>query len=397
MVSLLYKTEDVDLTAGLSIYVHIPFCTHKCYFCDFFSVQGWSQNQRDQIIQNIYVQLKQVLEFWGLKTIQTFYLGGGTPSLLSPKQLANFLEIAEQYQAQEITVEANPESLTPEWISTLFTFQGARLSLGVQSFLIEDLRSLGRIVSLQELEQNLAWLAPHHEFINLDLLAGLKNHTWQNLEKELTILTDFDPGHISFYMLTVEEGTPLIKRQHLIAPEEERTELWLAGRALLHSKGYMDYEISNFTQKHPSLHNMRYWDLEPYLGIGPGAVSNLPLKDGSAQRLYGTRKLHLWGGESNNTLERDLYTGEIICKKEFLFEHFMMGLRTRKGVNLNTLQRRFSKLATDLIKKIREETQIPLVIQNGKLQLDNDERIKLNRHLLNIMNIQETDTEQVNE
>lgn len=387
MLHVFCPQTDMDLSAGLSVYVHIPFCSHKCYFCDFFSVQGWSEYQRGKIIAQILTHLKQSLSALSIEKIETFYLGGGTPSLLSCAELAAFLDVARQYHAQEITVEANPESLTQDWIHEVFSRSQTRLSLGVQSFLIKDLHSLGRFVSEKQLMQSFDWLAPYHQRINLDLLAGLKHQTWGVLQQELQTLLNFHPGHISFYMLTVEEGTALMRRQHLVAKEERRSDLWLWGREMLHRHGYLDYEISNFTQKFPCQHNMRYWDLHPYLGIGPGAVSNIPLDNGQALRIQGLQKLPLWGNAA--TPYTDLYTVQSICAEEFLFEHFMMGWRTRQGINLHHLYTRFKDLGQNLLTSITQDKTIPCIEKEGYLRLKETERLNLNRHLLHIMEIQE--------
>ena len=382
MQALINYIPQLDLSCGLSVYIHIPFCRHKCYFCDFFSVQGWSEYQRNRIIDQILEHVHRYLQHLNISKIETFYLGGGTPSLLTTKQLQHFLDIAAQFHAHEITAEANPESLEREWTQTLFSYPQARLSLGLQSFITDELKKLGRIISSQELENSLQFLSDFHQRINLDFLAGIRSQDENVLMYELRRLVDFQPAHISFYMLTLEEGTPLFHRPHLVPPEETRSELWLLGKDFLHRYGYIDYEISNFTQYCPSRHNQRYWQLHPYVGFGPGAVSNLPLNNGQALRLQGIHKLSAWGDLDN---QQNLYAAEVISSEDFLFEHFMMGLRTRRGVDTEVLHHRFGEKAKAIL---QEAEQLTPIKRNGIYRyLDDNARLRLNRHLIQIMEI----------
>ncbi len=384
MQALIDHLPQLDLSHGLSLYIHIPFCQHKCYFCDFFSVQGWSAYQRDRIISQTLDHVRHYLCHLNISQIETFYLGGGTPSLLTPDQLVAFLDIASQFDAKEITAEANPEGLETQWIRTLFSHPKARLSLGVQSFMTDELKKLGRIVSQSELQRSLDALSGYYDRVNLDLLAGINGQDEKQLMAELQRLIDLQPAHISFYMLTLEEGTPLFRRPYLIPSEEIRSELWLLGRDFLRSHGYIDYEISNFTKYRPSHHNQRYWQLHPYIGLGPGAVSNLPLQNGQALRLQGIQKLSSWG---NLDTQQELYTAEIIPYKDFLFEHFMMGWRTRRGMDTNVLYHRFGQKSLAVLEKA--EQLIPIKRNGIYRYLDDDERLRLNHYLIQILEILE--------
>ena len=187
-------------------------------------------------------------------------------------------------------------------------------------------------------------------------------------------------------MLTIEPGTPLMRRPHLVPSEDASSDLWLNGRDFLNNHGYNDYEISNFTKDFKCYHNERYWELSPYIGIGPGAVGTLPLKNGEAIRIEGRKQLNQWAIISDS---EELYKCEKISKEDFLFEHFMMGWRTEKGINTKVLAERFGSLHLEIIETIEKEFP-GTIIQNGDyLFLENNTRLKLDQYLIRIMQFQE--------
>ncbi|MGL4524284.1 MAG: radical SAM family heme chaperone HemW [Spirochaetia bacterium] len=378
--------QNWDLQNGLSLYIHIPFCTHKCYFCDFFSVQGWSAEQQNTIVHEIFDQTQQALTHLKVKSLRTAYMGGGTPSLLSAKQLDRFLNLLTTYAPSELTLEANPESLKKDWCETLFSYPNTRLSLGIQSFLTHDLQPLGRIVELSHILNSLKIIQPYASQINLDLMVGLHGHNWTTLRADLDRVIAFAPAHISFYMLTLEEGTPLFRKPHLVLNEEDRIELWMKGKYYLKNAGYIDYEISNFTKNTPSQHNQRYWQLDPYLGIGPGAVGNIPLKTGGAIRIEGSKNLKKWLQFKNQS---QLYAVEHIPEPAFLFDHLMMGWRTQKGICEKKLGQRFGDDHKDLIQQIATLYPQWVCRSNGWISLNEEGRMHLDQILIKALETQE--------
>jgi len=261
------------------IYIHIPFCRNKCDYCSFYSIPV----NNDEIVEN-YVQtiLKEIDYVSGQQDgvdADTVYFGGGTPSLLNPGQVERILtRIQERFilrEEPEITLEMNPDDLTSEKLAG-FTDAGInRIVLGVQS-MDNDMRSKigrrGRNVTNSLLDLFFS----HREFTRcVDIIAGLPDQNEVQLLNDLEIITGYLPEHISVYLLSVDEGTPLGKR---FLPDEKfenlQADLWGSAIGFLEKKGYIHYEISNYALPgFESRHNSKYWDFTPYYGFGSGAHS----------------------------------------------------------------------------------------------------------------------------
>jgi oxygen-independent coproporphyrinogen-3 oxidase len=373
----------LDLSEGLSLYIHIPFCQQRCYYCDFFTVQGWPRLSQDHIIQTIIDQTHHSLSVLAPFTLKTVYIGGGTPSLLSIDQLTALLLPLQAYHPTEITIEANPESLSAEWLDTFWHYGGTRLSLGVQSFDLQSLAKVGRIVQSQSLTNSLSWLKPHAHAVNIDLIAGLPRYNHQQMQYDLERIFDFDPGHISFYCLTIEDGTTLARRPQLVSHEDQRKDWWLAGRDILLQQGYEHYEISNYCKNGQySLYNTRVWHMSNYLGIGPGAMSTLRLKNQHALRIAGVKDLKLWRDTPTSS---QLYTHQIVSPSDFLFEHFMMGWRTQFGVDLTRLAHYFGQASIDHLQPFFDQYANIWQWVDHSIVLAPDERLFLDQHLVKLL------------
>ncbi|MDR1877587.1 MAG: radical SAM family heme chaperone HemW [Flavobacteriaceae bacterium] len=329
--------------AGL--YIHIPFCTKKCNYCNFhFSTR---LELKSKLIESIGKELFMRKEEMNAIHIETLYFGGGTPSLLSPQELDFlFRKIEENYdisQTTEITLEANPENLSDEYLTFLKEKTPInRLSIGIQSFFDEDLKFMNRTHNSKQAESCIKNAQDKgFENITIDLIYGGQTTTderWlTNLDKALTL----EIPHISSYALTVEPKTAFEFqiRKGKIPPVEEDKQFrhFELLRKILSENGYIQYEFSNFGKKgFFSRHNTSYWKNKTYMGIGPSAHS------------YDGKNKRSWNVSHNmnylRSLEKDILPAEeeTISEKDRFNERIMLGLRTLWGIDIRELEKEFS-------------------------------------------------------
>ena len=328
----------------ISLYVHLPFCRSKCPYCDFFSVPCDRNEDMERVVDGILEELAWFGQRLRPSAVPTVYVGGGTPSLLPGRSLERLLVGIRAFASRpaEWTVEANPESLSVAFLETCAQQGVDRLSLGVQSTRDRLLRVLGRPgdeaanrLALERIRS--AWRLR----LNLDFLVGVPGQNRGDLFRDLREAREAGAGHVSLYALTPPPGTALAEA----VQEDARDELWLAGFEQLEGQGYRNYEVANFARPgQECLHNLRYWRLEPYLGVGPGAVSTLPGAGGEVIRLYHPENIpaYLAGNPWGLRQER-------IRPKEFLLETLMMGFRLRSGIEAVEFSRRFGRPLPDLL------------------------------------------------
>ena len=263
---------------SLGIYFHVPFCAKKCPYCDFYSGSFTKKAAEDYtaaVIRNIRHYSQPGTD------VDTVYFGGGTPSLLTAGQLSDITEAVRSHfllsPEAEITLEANPSTLTPEKLAAFRKAGINRLSIGVQSMVPEELSFLGRSHTPERAEK--AVLDAHaagFENISCDLMIALPGQTAESLAASVNALAELPIKHISAYILKVEDGTPFAERdvQSILPDEDGTAALYLGAVRLLAEKGFMQYEVSNFAVPgYESRHNCRYWLCQDYLGIGPAAHS----------------------------------------------------------------------------------------------------------------------------
>lgn len=312
----------------LGLYLHVPFCRCKCAWCAFASEVG--AEGAEKWLEKILGQLASPPvpdARWA-----TVYLGGGTPSLLTPHQLDRLLAAVSLRcePGAEVTMEANPESLESEHLAVFSARGGTRLSLGIQSFDESVLARHGRPTRRHHLDAarrlvNERWNGP----LSLDLICGLGGQSFNGQIRDLEEALDWGPEHLSFYSLTLEPGTPLARREALgtsgLPDDDEAARWWLDGRDRLEAAGLLQYEVSNFARPGAeSVHNGRYWSLEPWWGLGPSATSFLP-HGGSYEYVTEAPSLASWlGGEAP---ERERPTSLELAKDTLL-----SGLRRTMGV-----------------------------------------------------------------
>lgn len=350
-----------------SLYIHIPFCLKKCDYCDFFS-KPQSGKISDAYVEALINEAEFHAERFGITHWKTIYLGGGTPGLLSAQQtehLFNQLSPHITEKTEEITMEMNPESVTEEKLVAAKKAGVTRLSLGIQSFNDKALKTVNRHCTSTKARESLELIKSNWDGqLNLDCIAGLPG---QNLNEFITSLNEiisFNPDHISMYTLTVEEGTPLYKKieEGIIEHDPDKAdEHWMKGRELLEAKGYIQYEVSNFSKPgKESRHNMTYWMQQDYSGIGAGATGTV----------YGTKSLRwtntqdiekyiqFWTNTGNlleSAIPREI---EEIDSDTREFEFLMMGFRTTMGVNSARYKKLFSEIGPwygDLSERLGEK------------------------------------------
>lgn len=268
----------LSLTKPLGLYIHIPFCLKKCNYCDFYSV-----TLTEQIKGEYKKRLIEEIKQWGAKLgrpIDTVYFGGGTPSLMADELPDIMKEINSSFSLTkdaEITMEMNPADNSEEMLRFALKAGVNRLSIGAQSGDDEELKILGRRHTAEQTTKTVR-LARDLGFnnISLDIMLGLPHSNGETLRKSLDFITALEPEHISAYILKIEENTVFHKIYDTLAlPDDDKTaEQYLQMCKYLETKGYEHYEISNFAKpKKASRHNLKYWKLDDYLGIGPAAHS----------------------------------------------------------------------------------------------------------------------------
>ena len=327
------------------IYVHIPFCKQACHYCDFhFST---SLKNKDALVKSILTEIDIRMNYLPDKLIETIYFGGGTPSLLSEKDLFLILEkIYKQYKVSkdaEITLECNPDDLNNEKLKELKRLEINRLSIGLQSFNDEELIWMNRAHTAMESESSVKRAQDRgFENITIDLIYGSKFSTLNNWKKTLDKAIALDIKHISSYNLTIEDKTKLghdfkTKKETAI-DDEKSSEMFLEMIDRLEKSQFIHYEISNFGKEgFFSTHNSNYWKGAYYIGYGPSAHSF----DGVSRQ---------WNISNNPTYikyideKNDAYfEKEILTEKERFNEYILTALRTIWGVNLNYLKKNFNE------------------------------------------------------
>ena len=341
----------------LGVYLHIPFCVRKCAYCDFVSYSG-----RDADIPRYVDAVAQELRWYRERGLfddyaaQTVYVGGGTPSLAA-EPLAAFFERFQDTllaNATELTVEVNPGTIGVSGLQRLFQAGCRRLSIGVQSFCDDELRTLGRIHSVREAETCIeAARRAGFRNLSLDLMFGIPGSTLADWKQNMRRALDFAPEHLSAYNLTIEENTPFGTQQQdgtLRLPDEE-TQLAMYDSAIdmLAAAGYEQYEISNFARPgYRSQHNQIYWRNEEYLGLGAAAYSYL-----NGCRSWNESSLDAYfAAISPDTVRPSAWKGypptvagqERLNAEAMMGETVMMCLRLCDGLNLAWFQQRFGQM-----------------------------------------------------
>lgn len=347
----------------IGIYVHIPFCKQKCYYCDFVSYC----NKDDKIEPYIKALIKEI-EIQNIKSnINTIYIGGGTPSYIDSKYITDIInEIKKKNVVEnaEITIEVNPGTVTKEKLEEYKSVGINRISMGLQTTSNKLLKQIGRIHDYDEfLEAYNMTREVGFTNINVDLILGLPNQRIKDLKNSLDEVINLKPEHISVYSLIVEDETPIkaqIDNGILQLPDEEteRNMYWYV-KNILELNGYRHYEISNFAKRgYESKHNMNCWNQDEYIGFGVSAHSYRDIT-----RYSNTDNINEYiRNIKNNSLEKNRIIHEVQKLEDTEKEFMLLGLRKIEGINISEFKERFGDnpiyLYRNELKKLSDENLI---------------------------------------
>ena len=344
------------MSGGMELYLHMPFCVRKCAYCDFLSFPSGAKTQRmyaKRLMEDIGVMGKR----YGEIPVETIFIGGGTPSVPDSGLIVEIMEHVRHAfhvaDGAEISMEANPGTVTREKLTDYRKAGINRLSFGLQSANDRELKLLGRIHTWAEFLESFT-LARECGFanLNIDLMSALPGQTCESWKETLSRVTDLDPEHISAYSLIIEEGTPFGERygseegRKLLPDEDSEREMYHETKRFLKDCGYERYEISNYAKPgRECRHNIGYWTGVPYLGLGLGASSYL---DGCRFTVNPDMKQYL---EEKPGMFTDI---EKLTKKDMEEEFFYVGLRMTAGVSLSEFERRFGISAKEVYPGLME-------------------------------------------
>ena len=333
----------------MHLYLHIPFCHQACHYCDFH----FSTNValKSDLVHAICQEIALQKEYLGSKNLKTIYFGGGTPSLLLADELEKILNTIHQNfsveNEAEITLEANPEDLTPSYLAAIKSLGVNRLSIGIQSFREENLRFLNRNHSSA---QAITCISQAQDIgidnISIDIIYGIPGNDLNDLALDIQKAVDTKVNHISAYSLTIEPKTVFGQQKKKgffkELPESMQSQKFSFTRNLLAENGFEAYETSNFAKnEHYSKHNTSYWNQESYLGIGPSAHS---FNQNSRQ----------WNVAKNGVYIKAINEGvipaeiEILTEANKINEYIMTRLRTQWGIKWSKIEQTFAQLNTEI-------------------------------------------------
>ncbi len=311
-----------------ALYLHIPFCKKRCSYCDFdTNATPFDEEVFGSYIDELIMSIRRASKNDLLGSIETVYLGGGTPSYIGNKQLSRLLYTLSMFMhltpEVECTLEANPDSLTEAMVKDLFALGVTRLSLGVQSFDDSVLQTLGRIHTAQKARKAIKLAQDRFENISIDLMCGIPGQTEEMFRASLEEAVDLGIKHISVYPLTIEEGTPFdtaVSKGELNYDEDSGADMMRIASTYLEKQGMHRYEVASYAYPgFESRHNSAYWSAKPYLGLGRGAVT---MKQNDSLRIR----------------EKDGQELERLDQKQMVAEDLMLAMRMTRGVSFNALK-----------------------------------------------------------
>ena len=339
----------------LELYVHLPFCARKCAYCDFLSFPEGEAGQR-AYVQALLREIRALSQ--RKRQVTSVFIGGGTPSLLNAEWIGEILDnLRENYSFSpdaEISIEANPGTLSQEKLLRYKEYGITRLSLGLQSSLDEELCMLGRIHTFGDfLKSYRLARAAGFDNINVALMCALPEQTYESWIKSLRTVAELNPEHISAYSLIVEEGTPFSKKKLSLPDEDTEYRMYEDTASVLKGYGYEQYEISNYARKgFACRHNLGYWKRWDYLGFGLGAAS---LYQGTRFKNTDKMEEYLAHSKEPDRIRRELTR---LTRREEMEEFMILGLRMTAGVSeeefMETFGETLDSVYGPVLKKYRD-------------------------------------------
>ena len=354
-----------------SAYVHIPFCTQICYYCDFSKVFI-----KNQPVDSYLEHLLEEFQSYDIQKLSTLYIGGGTPTALSVSQLEVLLKgltkNLDLSVLEELTIEANPGDLDADKIAVLKNSPVNRVSLGVQTFDDKMLKKIGRSHLEKDIYENIDRLKlAGFDNISIDLIYALPGQTMEQVKDNVAKAIGLDIPHMSLYSLILENHTVFMNRMRrgkLPLPKEElEAEMFEYIIAELERSGFEHYEISNFSKPgFESRHNLMYWDNAEYYGIGAGASGYV---NGVRYKNHGPIRHYLSAVEEGNAR----ITEEHLSQKEQMEEEMFLGLRKKSGVSMARFEKKFGRSFDGLYGEIVKD-----LVQQGLMQIEGD-RVRMTK------------------
>ena len=324
------------------IYIHIPFCKRACHYCNFhFS----TLSNHSELVSSIITEIDANQKKFQYSDVSTIYFGGGTPSIIEENLLHKILlKINDKFKINnncEVTIEANPDDISIDKLKKWKRIGFNRISLGVQSFNDIILKKLNRIHTSKQSHNAINKIKKIFENFSIDLMFGTPDSDVKSIRKDLDIIKEINPPHISIYNMTVEKRTvfyKLLENNKMILPSEDdvlnQYDIILK---TMNSMGYINYEISNFSRKkYEALHNSNYWKSEKYFGFGPSAHSY-----DKKRRYWNIKDNQKYIENISNNLK--VYEKETLTEKEIVNEYILTRIRTISGIDISEINRKFKK------------------------------------------------------
>ncbi|OGO86699.1 MAG: hypothetical protein A2Y24_08730 [Clostridiales bacterium GWE2_32_10] len=367
----------------LGLYIHIPFCESKCYYCDFLSFDN-KLDKVNKYIDSLCIHILNQKHEINKVGITTIFIGGGTPSMLDIGQLTKLLtclhENIDMKQLKEFTIECNPNSITTDKIKLFKDYGVNRISLGLQAWQNGLLKNIGRIHTQKDFIDAYYNLRNEgFDNINVDIMFSLPNQTMKMLEETIKNIVKFDINHISCYGLTIEANTRMAKMyengEYTFPDEILDRDMYHYICDFLISNGYKHYEISNFAKaSYECMHNLIYWELDDYIGLGLGAHSYY--KD---KRYHNAERLDIYQDEAlNNDFKKyDIQNIDLKSKYE---EYMFLGLRKIDGIDIYEFEKKFKVKVFDIY-----QNKVESLISQGLIDYSNH-NIKLTKKGIDLSN-----------
>lgn len=342
-----------------ALYLHIPYCVKRCDYCDFTTwAVPCNSKEIDQYVEDLVMQIRRKCKEGELSDIQTVYIGGGTPSYIGQSRLSSLLyalSLSMRLEPDvECSMEANPDSLTPEMVKDIWALGVNRLSIGVQSFDDEVLKTLGRAHDAQKAKDAVRMAQERFENISVDLMCGIPGQSYDSFRESVRMAIELGVAHVSVYPLTIESGTPFakaIRKGKLPMPDDDaEADMMEIAAQELTAAGYNRYEVASYCKPgYECKHNIAYWTGVPYIGLGTSAAT---MTQNSERRMR----------------MKDGYVTDDLNAAEMAAEDLMLGMRMARGVSEEQIEDALP-LLPDAVKTFQEIIDLGLAkAEDGRVK-----------------------------
>ena len=357
----------------LSVYVHIPWCIHKCPYCDFNSheFEGQDIKNNELIYTNALIKQLENVNFNSQRPIHSIFFGGGTPSLFSPTAFKKIItKINEKFELEEdceITIEANPGTVDKQYFYGYKDVGINRMSLGIQSFNEKQLKNLERIHNQQEAIEAANLAVELFDKVNIDLMFALPGQTQPELNNDIEMALEIGSSHISYYHLTIEPNTFFHKHPPKVPNQDESAELFDLVSSKLKHANFEHYETSAYAKKGSQCsHNLNYWNFGDYLGIGAGAHSKITSNE-SIRRYacHKNPKYYISEVNKNNYINEE----QLLTTNDRVFEFMMNSLRLNNGFDIVSFEQKTNLSINEIKKELSIAKEKQLIVEiNGRIK-----------------------------